>query len=147
MLKTYDPKKYRIEFAGISLNKGIADGTFLVVSSVGPGFSSKAGVDGEVVRTRSHDRRAVARLTLMQTSEVNDRLSSLYAADRDATNGQGVGAFSVKDDSPNGTTIGEASKAYIADDPDLQLEAEAGTREWVIELADWRPTHGSVGDD
>lgn len=147
MLKTYDPKKFRISFAGINLNKGIAPGTFLVVSSVSPGFSSEAGADGEVVRTRSHDRRATARLTLMQTSEVNDRLSSTYAADRAATNGQGVGAFSVKDDSAGGTTIGEASKAWISDDPDLQLEAEAGTREWVFELADWRPTHGSVSND
>lgn len=144
-MKTYDPRRFDIVFAGIPLNKGVADGTFLSISSVGPGFSSKAGVDGEVTRTRSHDRRAVAKLTLMQTSEINDRLSAAYAADRDATNGQGVGVFFVQDRS--GTTILEAAKAYISDDPDVTLEAEASTREWTFELSELRPTHGSNSDD
>lgn len=144
-MKTYDPKKYVIVFAGIPLNKGVADGTFLTISSVGPGFTSKAGVDGEVTRSRMHDRRATARLVLMQTSEVNDDLSDLYQADRDATNGAGVATFSVQDLA--GTTVLESARAYIADDPDLTLEAEASTREWLFELADLRGTHGSNSDD
>lgn len=144
-MKTYDPKKFPITFAGIACNKGVADGTFLVVSSVKPGFSSKASVDGEVTRTRSHDRRAVARLTLMQSSEINERLSKLYNADRDAVNGQGVGAFMVMD--LNGTTLLECEKAYIADDPDLNLGAEAETREWVIELSTLSGIHGGAIDD
>lgn len=144
-MKTYDPKKFDIIFAGVPLNKGTADGTFLVVASVGPGFTSKSGVDGEVTRTRMHDRRYTARLTLMQTSAINDILSALYAGDRDATNGRGVAAFSVQDRA--GTTVLEASKAYIADDPDLSLEAEASTREWVFELSDVTVTHGGNSDD
>jgi hypothetical protein len=144
-VKTYDPKKYVLTFAGIPLNKGVADGTFLSVASSAPGFSKKVGVDGEVTRARSHDRTATATITLMQTSEVNDRLSARYRADRNAVNGQGVGAFEVRDLA--GTTIARAAKAWISDDPDLTLEAEASTREWTIDLADWDPLHGSVSDD
>lgn len=144
-LKTYDPRKFDIVFAGIPINEGLADGTFLEITTTTPGFSSKAGVDGEVTRTRSHDRRATARITVMQTSEVNDRLSALYRADRAATNGLGVGTFFVQD--RGGTTVLAASKAYIADDPDVTLEAEASTRTWTIELADYRPHHGGNPDE
>lgn len=144
-MKTYDPKKFVIVFANIPINKGLADGTFCVVSSMKPGFSSKAGADGEVTRVRSQDRRATARITLMQTSDVNLRLSRLYNADRDAVNGQGVGMFYVQD--LNGDTKLEADKAYIADDPDLTLSADAETREWVIELSELGGEHGGALDD
>lgn len=144
-LKTYDPRKYVITMAGILINEGLADGTFLNITTETPGFSSKAGVDGEVTRTRSHDRRATATITLMQTSEANDRLSALYAADRAATNGEGVGMFRVSD--LVGTTVLESSVSYISDDPDVVLEAEASTRDWTIELADYQPTHGSNPDE
>ncbi len=144
-MKTYDPKKHVIVFAGIPLNKGVADGTFLEIVSDGPGFTKKIGVDGEVTRSRSHNRSAQAKVTLMQTSEVNDRLSARYSADRAATVGQGVGVFYLQDLA--GTTIGQASKAWIADDPDISLDATAGTRVWLIDLADWEVTHGGNADD
>lgn len=143
-MKTYDPKKHDIVFNGILVNKGLADGTFLTISNETPGFSSKVGVDGEVVRTRNHDRRATATITVMQTSEVNDRLSAMYESDRDAVNGLGVGAFSVRDRA--GTTLLEASRAYISNGPEVSLEAEASPREWTIELSDYRPQHGSNSD-
>lgn len=148
MSKTYDPKRYAISFAGILLNKGVSDGTLLTIASVTPGFSSKVSVDGPVTRTRSHDKRKTATLTLMQSSEVNDRLSALYNADRDPAqpNGRGVGAFRVQDLS--GTTVLTCSKAWISDDPDLTLEATASTREWTFELSEVvDPIHGSVADD
>lgn len=144
-MKTYDPRKFDIVFAGIHLNEGVADGTFVVYSSTTPGFSSKVGVDGEVTRSRQHDRRATVRLTLMQTSEINDRLSAAYEADRQAINGQGVGSFLIRDRS--GTTLVEASRAWISDDPDLNLEQTASSREWLFELADAKATHGSNPDD
>lgn len=144
-LKTYDPNMYDVVFAGIRLNEGLAEGTFLTISSESPGFSSKVGVDGEVTRARSHDSRATARLVLMQTSEINERLSAIHAADMDALNGSGVGSFYVQD--RNGSTVAEASKAYISDDPDLTLEAEASEREWTFELADYSVTHGSTPDE
>lgn len=144
-MKTYDPKKYDIVFAGISLNKGLADGTFLTISPTTPGFSSKVGVDGEVTRVRQHDRRATATLTLMMTSDVNDRLSAVYNADRDATNGSGVGSFLVQDQV--GTTVIEDAKAYIANGPTFTMEGEASTQEWTFELPNASFTYGGSPDE
>ena len=148
MSRTFDPKRYVISFAGILLNKGVSDGTVLTVASVTPGFSSKVGVDGTVTRSRSHDKRKTAALTLMCSSEVNDRLSALYNADRDPAqpNGRGVGAFYVQDLS--GTTVLSCPKAWISDDPDMTIEATASTREWSFELSEVVDMiHGSVTDD
>ena len=144
-LKTYDPSKHAIVFAGILLNKGLADGTFLTITPATPGFSTKTGADGEVTRSRSHDKVAEATLTVMQTSEINDRLTALYLADRAATNGSGVGVFYVQDLA--GTTLHMSSKAFISDDPDVELGTEATTREWAFILTDYAPGHGGNPDE
>ena len=144
-LKTYDPRKWDIVFAGILLNEGTADGTFLTIAPEVEAFSIKVGADGTPTRTRSHNRVAKATLTLMQTSEVNDRLSALLAADRAAVNGQGVGVFYVQDRA--GTTILQASKSFISDDPDVELSDEATTRDWEFILSDYTPVHGGNPDE
>lgn len=144
-LKTYDPRKFDIVFAGILINEGLADGTFLNISTESEGFTAKVGADGEATRTRNHSRLATATVTLMQTSEINDRLSALYEADRAAVNGQGVGSFFVQD--RGGTTVLESSKSFISNDPDVTLDVEAGTREWTFILSDYRPLHGSASDE
>lgn len=144
-LKTYDAGRLDVSFAGIPLTEGLADGTFLTITPNAEGFSIKVGADGEVTRSRSRDRSATATLVLMQTSEANRRLSLLYAADRAATNGQGVGAFFVQD--RGGETILEASKAFISDDPDVTFGPEAETREWTFILADYTPNHGGNPDE
>lgn len=139
-MKTYDPNKVDFSFAGIYLNEGTAPGTVLTITPSKPGFSGKAGTDGGVTRTRSANRMATAKLVLMASSDVNKRLSDRYEADRNATNGNGVGVFSVQD--RGGESIGEAQEAWISQDPDMTVDEEAPTREWTFELANWRPTHG-----
>lgn len=138
-MKTYDPKKYDLIFLGIRLNEGLADGTFIKITPTSAGFTSKSGVDGEVTRSRMHDRRRTIEFTLMQTSAINDRLSAAYNADRDSTNGEGVGAFMLQD--RNGTTQVDGT-AWVSQEPDLELAAEAGTRVWKLELVDGTATHG-----
>lgn len=143
-MKTYDPKRFTLVFAGINLNKGLADGTFFKATPMAPRFSSKSGVDGEVVRSRKHDKRRSIEFTTMQTSEVNDRLSAILDTDANSENGEGVGSFLLMD--RNGTTVMEGA-AYVAQDPDLELAAEAGTRVWKLELVDeTNVVHGSNAD-
>lgn len=143
--KTYDPNAYDVIFAGILLNEGLAEDTFLTVVPDSAAFAKRAGVDGEVTRSRMANRMATATITLAQTSELNDRLSALHEADRDSSNGSGVASFEVVDRA--GTTVGYATKAWIEQTPDMELAAEVSDREWTIGLADWRPTHGSNPDD
>lgn len=144
-MRTFDPKRYAISFAGILLNRGVAEDTFLSIVSDAPGFTKKHSVDGPVTRSRSHNKGKTATLTLMCSSEVNDRLSAIYNADRDPAqpNGRGVGAFYVQDLS--GTTVLSCAEAYIADDPDLELGATASERAWTFELPECVDTiHGSI---
>lgn len=144
-MKTYDPKKLDIVFAGIHLNEGIAEGTFITITPTTGGFKMKVGADGSVTRVRVHDRTASVKFTLMQSSAVNDRLSALYEADRNAVNGQGVGGFLLQDRS--GTTIQEAAKAFISDEPVVTFSGDVESREWTIALADKRGLQGSNIDD
>ncbi len=143
---TIDPKKVDIVLFGVRINEGLTEaGTWATLAETTPGFSSKVGVDGDVTRARSHDRRATLTLSLMQSSRINQFLSQRYAADRAATNGRGPGTFFLQD--RNGTTIGQASKAWISAAPDLTFGAEAEVREWTIEIADWTVEHGGINLD
>lgn len=142
-MKTYSPKNYDVIFAGVLLT-GFAEGTFVTIATEGPGFSDVVGVDGEVTRNRLYDRRATVTVSLMQTSESNDELQAIYDSDRDGINGEGVGGLRIVD--REGTTIFEAEDAWIQNDPDAELGAEASSRDWEIRCANLRATHGSVSD-
>ena len=139
-MRTYDPKKVDIVFAGFRL-EGFVDGTFVKVSPKSVRFSSKSGVDGEVSRSRMHDTRKDVEITLMQTSESNDRLSQVFRADTDAVNGEGVGSFLLQD--RGGTTLIEGT-AWITSDPDAEFGAEAGGRVWKLELVEGSVFHGGA---
>lgn len=139
MLYTYDPKLFIISFAGILLNEGTADGTFLNIVTQEQAFTSVAGADGGVARTRNHNRIAVATVTLMQTSDVNRRLGLIYNDDRNAVNGRGVGPFRVED--LGGSMVGLAPRSFISNDPDVTLADTVQNRAWEITLSDWNPTH------
>lgn len=143
MLKTYDPGQHDVIFAG-RLLEGFGEDTFIAIAVEAPGFSDRVGVDGEVTRAKSYDRRATISVTLMQTSQSNDVLSAIYEADRAAPNGAGVGGVRVVDRS--GTTVFEASKAWIQREPDAELGREAGERVWEIRCADYRGNHGGNPD-
>ena len=144
MSRTYDPNQYDVIFGGHRLS-GFAEGTFVQITPETPGFSDKAGVDGEVSRARKHDRRATCTVSLMQTSESNEVLSAAYEADRRSPNGSGVTSFRIVDKA--GTTVFEASQAWIQAEPDVTLSDEPEGRDWEIRLADKTGTHGSNPDD
>jgi len=145
MLKTFDPNLYDLVFAGIRLNEGTADGQHIQVEFNSAGFTKKIGADGTVTRARMADRSGSVTVSLMQTSSINDSLSGIHLADRNAVNGQGVGALLLQD--RNGTTVLTASKAWIADDPNVTIDLEATTRDWVIDFADGVMFHGGNADD
>lgn len=143
MLKTYDPGQYDVIFAG-RLLEGFGEDTFISVAVEAPGFSDRVGVDGEVTRAKSYDSRATVSVTLMQTSLSNNVLSSIYLADRAAPNGAGVGSLRIVDRS--GTSVFEASRAWIQREPDAELGREASERTWELRCADYRGLHGGNPD-
>jgi hypothetical protein len=128
---TYDPGRQVLVVNGVQI-QGFAPGTFIKVSRMTPTFSSKAGADGQVVRTKSRDKRGKIEITLLQTSLSNDYLSSLAVTDEQADGAStAVGPSMVKD--LNGTTFATGANTWVVQPADLELAAEAGDRTWTLE--------------
>lgn len=140
-MRTFDFKNYDL-IVGDNLISGFAEGSSIEVSPESPGFTDKVGVDGEVTSARSHDKRANMTITLMASSESNDVLSAIYAADRAGINGEGV--LSVALVNREGTDEHRASQARIMQGPDVALDAEVGERSWEIRLFNYAPVYGSI---
>jgi hypothetical protein len=141
-VKTYDQSHIDVVFCGVPM-EGLAEDTYLEIATETERYTDKVGVDGEVSRSKRYDRRATATVTLMATSETNDRLSQLAQDDDDSPNG-GVGAFEVFDRA--GTSVFRASRAWIKKIPDVTYGAEVTERAWEIRLADYTPFVGSNSD-
>lgn len=126
-VKTYDPKSLIISFAGQALT-GFADGVFCNIVPSGDKFTAITGADGEVSRSKSVDYSYEVTITLQQTSESNDKLSTIMIADK--LRNAGVFPLSVKD--LEGTSFFFASSAWIQKDPDVSYGKEIENREWVF---------------
>lgn len=133
-MKTYDPGDISVVFAGLSLTEGLAPDTFVKVETPEDSFNFVQGADGHSTRSKSGKRMKRVMLTVLQTSDVNDKLSAIHNLDLLAPNGAGVGPFLLKDS--NGTTIVAAPAAYILKDPDMEYAEEDKFREWTFILAD-----------
>ena len=142
-MKTYDPNLIHVTAFGHFV-EGFSDGTFVTLAKTGPAFSKKAGVKGEIARSRMHDRSGTLTISLMATSKSNDRFNEIYNADRDATNGEGVGSLTVQD--IGGTSIFSAAKCWIESAPDPAFESEVNAREWVLAYERLDETHGGNDD-
>jgi hypothetical protein len=132
-VKTYDPGQHYATFANIPIS-GFAKGTYITVERLSEAFSSEAGAQGEVARTRKRDKRGSVKFTLMATSACNDLLSAVAALDE--SNGQGVGQLSIRDG--NGTTVAAATNAWIKKLPSAEYADEMPNRDWELECENLR---------
>lgn len=140
--KNYDPGRYHIFVNGKQIT-GFADGTFVKVARMTPTFSSKAGAGGEVVRTRSRDKRGTVELTLLPSSLSNDDLSSMASTDEQVAGGLGaVGPFMLKD--LNGTTVCTAESTWVTQPADLEGAVEPANREWKLECSELKMLVGGL---
>lgn len=129
----YDPNEVSLMVAGVPVEGGFADGTFIEIIQMSPDFTSKVGVDGDVTRSKTNDRRATIRITLMQSSNSNQLLSAMSNIDRKKSNGAGVGPMLIKDN--QGLSLYSAEHSWISKPPDVTFDKEAGPRVWECEVA------------
>jgi hypothetical protein len=127
--KVYDPDQVTVSFAGQNIT-GWADGEFVRIEQETDNFSDVVGTDGEVVRSKTNDRRATITFLLMQTSDSNDVLSALANNDLANSGGEEVNPFVVKD--LQGRAIFQAENAWISKPPDVSFDREATAREWTL---------------
>jgi hypothetical protein len=132
-MKVYDADQVSIIVGGILIDSGFADGEFLRIEQEGDDFTDLVGTDGQVVRSKSNDRRATATVLLSQTSEGNQALSALSNLDRSTPNGAGIVPFLVRD--RQGASIYTSEECWIMKPPDVSFDREATVREWTIRLA------------
>lgn len=131
--KNYAADQVKLTIAGIPIDSGFGDGTFVTISPTNPFFGSVAGTDGEVTRWKSSDRRAEGTIVLMQTSDGHQALSVLHTLDRNAPNGAGVGVFQLED--LNGGTNLLSPSCWITGFPEISYAREAGAWEWPFEVS------------
>lgn len=129
--RTYDPAAVLPSFLGGVLT-GFADGTFISAERNEDGFTLMVGASGEAARAQSRNRSGKVTFTVMSTSQTNDFLSAIAAADE--LLGTGVGEFQMVE--LGGTTLLHASNAWISKLPKVERGKEISTVEWVIECED-----------
>lgn len=139
MVPTYDPKLVLLNLGEVFFS-GFAPGTMIRVSRDQDSFTKVAGSDGEVARVRNRNRSGSVTVTLLQTSQCNDRCSALLAADE--LFGTGVRPLRLVDAS--GTTVIAADRAWIRKPADPEFADSLSNREWTIDCADLESFVGGV---
>lgn len=126
----YNPDQVICTFG--SLLQGFAPGTFIKVTPLSPGFTSRAGADSLVSHTRGNDPRVKIEITFMAGSSSNTVLSGIHETDLTAPNGAGVAPFSLTD--LNGDSLVECTYARVMQAPDMEFSNENdGDRVWILE--------------
>lgn len=127
---TYDANDILINFAGIPVDSGYADGEFCRVEQAEDDFSLVMGTDGSGTRSKTNNRSATITIILMQSSKTNNALSTLNNLDKKKGNGAGVGPLLIKD--KGGTTLFAAEKCWIQKPPNASFDRTATSREWTL---------------
>lgn len=138
---TYAAEKVIVTVGGVIVT-GFDDGDFIDVSYVNDRYTSKAGADGEVSRSKTADRLGEITITLSATSKANDELSALFNLGQIGGFEAPV-PFGVADLS--GRSFATASKCWIKTAPNMVFGTEVGSREWVLEAADLIMNYGGNG--
>lgn len=114
---------------------GLSDGDSVTARRNQPIYNSRAGNDGAVGRAKVTDKRGQVEIRIMQTSEMNDLLSTTFNLDSLSEEGSFVGPLIVNDLS--GRTVISAGDAWLMQVGDVAFASgEVGERVYTFEAAD-----------
>lgn len=134
-MKNYSPDLVIAVFKGVVL-QGFAPGTMISADRSNDTFTTEAGAQGDVVRTRSADRRGRVVVTLQSASPTNALLGAFVAAGEEAEGlnlAVDVGALLIKD--LNDTVLVSAEQAWIVRPAKVDKADSHQPREWTFEAA------------
>jgi len=131
-MDTYDPKVYNISYGGISLNAGIADGTFITVTRTNRTMSLNGGADGGQTAVVSNNRSCTLTLTLRAGSRTNTRLTILQSKQDGSPGIYEIGTMSVTDYDGGSEVVDQS--AMIDGPPDFELGTDEPNRVWTFLL-------------
>lgn len=130
MLKSYDPRRVQL-IVGVAKITGYMSGTSISAEPMGDGSTSVAGMDGDVARAMNTDPRWSINVNLLQSSDSNQMLSGLYAADK-ASSGNGVVPVMLQDN--NGTTLLAGAQGWVLRPANIEYGNEITGRSWTIHM-------------
>ncbi len=129
-LTNYHTDQVILIWNDININ-GYAGDTFIEVERNEDGFTTYVGSLGDVCRTKNMNRTGKITVTLMATAPVNDTLAALAQVDED--DGLEFAPIQLKD--LNGNMRASGAEAWIMKRPKIERAKEAGTVQWVFEVA------------
>lgn len=128
---TYNPKKV-ICALGSHIVTGFADDSFISIEAAGDGASYVSGADGEIARSIDPSSVYTLKISLLQSSQTNDKLNTFY--ENDKLNGTGTFPVTIKDILGEETFSG--SVAWVNKPASWERGKEQSNREWEITVAD-----------
>ena len=138
VMKTYDFKKVAVIVGGRQIT-GFAEGDDSVsVGQDSDAWTKTVGADGEVTRSKSNNKAGFVKIKLMKTSDSNDFLMGLYAADQ--LSNSGLAPVMIKDNS--GRSLHVVEQGWIKKLPEAPYGEKAGVLEWEIDAGDMVTTIG-----
>ncbi len=125
---TYNCSKVKIALGSHAVT-GYAEDSFVVIEPLDAGVTSKAGCDGEIVRSVDPNERFTVKITLLQSSPTHKFLLNKYKQDKK----DGAGAFPVLINDLTGKEKFSADKAWVTKLPSRTNGKESQNKEWVLE--------------
>lgn len=130
---TYNFNEVSLIF-GFRQIKGFEDGSEITVERKEDSFTSKAGVGGEVTRSKSNNTMGTVTFSLDQFSDLNQYLTNIVNLDERV--GSGVLPMKLVDKSNPTNEIAISTQSWLVKPSSKSFGRESGPREWVIECAD-----------
>ena len=127
-MKQYDPKSVTIAWNGVTLNEGIAAGTFILATRTSRDWTMSVGSDGEATRVRSNDETGTITVTLRSGSSTNALLTAILEGDK--LSGTALAGLTIKDTQGNSVLIGV--NAFIEGVPDFERGDAESNVEWTF---------------
>jgi hypothetical protein len=143
-LKEYDPTNVIISWDGVTLNEGIAEGTFVTIARTTRTFTHNTGGDGGTTRVKGNDRTGTATITLRMGSATNQVLAQKALDEELDPPVPHVAPLLIKDF--DGVTLHSDSEAHLDGPANDEFATTEGNREWVLLCPNLRMFSGGNKD-
>lgn len=129
ILRKYAPDDVA-QVIGKSAITGVMSGTFVEVEMSVDQSELSIGSDGEATLVIVPNRSGTIKITLQQSSPLNDIFTSMFIALQQKDTANGVQPYRLKD--ANGTTVVDAAQTVIQKPAKIVFGDKAEGREWTL---------------
>lgn len=129
IMRKYAPDDVAI-VVGTQAVSGVKEGTFVEADRSVDIASLDVGSDGEVTMVVSPNQSGTVKITLQQSSPLNDYFSNLHAALQQRNLGAAVVPININD--KNGSTLCGAKQAVVQKVAKVTFADKAEGREWTF---------------